>query len=84
MLRKKVEQFVMITSNNSRKIRYAVVGLGMIAYRLQFEAANLQAIESRKSGQIGGSHIFNSVFTQQMKPRDIRLQKATGECKDTF
>jgi predicted dehydrogenase len=50
----------------------------MIAYRLHFEEANLQAIEQLKSGQIGDPRIFNSVFTQQVKPGDIRLQKATG------
>ena len=50
----------------------------MIAYRLHFEEANLQAIELIKSGQIGEPRIFTSVFTQQVKPGDIRLQKATG------
>jgi len=50
----------------------------MIAYRLHFEEANLTAIEVLKSGQIGEPRIFNSVFTQQVKPGDIRLQTALG------
>lgn len=50
----------------------------MIAYRLHFEEANLQAIEILKSGDIGEPRIFNSVFTQQVKPGDIRLQQALG------
>jgi predicted dehydrogenase len=50
----------------------------MIAYRLHFEEANLSAIDILKSGQIGEPRLFNSVFTQQVKPGDIRLQTALG------
>lgn len=47
----------------------------MIAYRLHFEAANLQAIKLAQSKRIGDLKIFNSVFTMQVKdPNNIRLQ----------
>ena len=50
----------------------------MIAYRLHFEEANLSAIEIVKSGKLGKPRIFNSVFSQQVKEGDIRLQKELG------
>ncbi|WP_416674855.1 Gfo/Idh/MocA family oxidoreductase [Egbenema bharatensis] len=50
----------------------------MIAYRLHLEEANLQAIETVRSGQIGEPRIFNSVFTQQVKEGNIRLRKEVG------
>ncbi len=46
----------------------------MIAYRLHFEAANLEAIKRAHSKRIGDLKIFNSVFTMQVKdPHNIRL-----------
>ena len=50
----------------------------MIAYRLHFEEANLSAIEIVKSGKLGKPRIFNSVFSQQVKKGDIRLQRELG------
>jgi predicted dehydrogenase len=50
----------------------------MIAYRLHFEEANLQAVEILKSGQIGEPRIFNSVFTQQVEEGNIRVNKEVG------
>ncbi len=46
----------------------------MIAYRLHFEEANLKAIELVRSGRIGDPRIFSSVFTQQVRPGDIRTR----------
>ncbi|MBZ5710133.1 Gfo/Idh/MocA family protein [Nannocystis pusilla] len=46
----------------------------MIAYRLHFEAANLQAIEALKSGKIGDPRVFSSLFSQQVRPGDIRTR----------
>lgn len=47
----------------------------MIAYRLHFEAANLQVIKLVQSKRIGDPKIFNSVFTMQVKDQNnIRLQ----------
>jgi predicted dehydrogenase len=50
----------------------------MIAYRLHFEQANLQAVEILKSGQLGEPRIFNSVFSQQVEADNIRVEKAIG------
>lgn len=51
----------------------------MIAYRLHFEKANLSAVEVVKSGKIGESRLFNSLFTMQVRDEDnIRLLKHMG------
>src|SRR6185295_17825210 len=50
----------------------------MIAYRLHFEAANLEAIEIANSGTIGKLRAFEATNTQQVAPGNIRLRKETG------
>lgn len=50
----------------------------MIAYRLHFEAANLCAIEIARSGELGDLRIFSSVFAQQVKPGNVRLEGRRG------
>jgi predicted dehydrogenase len=50
----------------------------MIAYRLHFEEANLKAVELVQSRKLGEPRIFNSVFTMQVKPGNIRLEKKKG------
>jgi predicted dehydrogenase len=50
----------------------------MVAYRLHFERANLEAIRIVQSGRIGEPRIFNSLFTMQVKEGNIRLQKKLG------
>jgi glucose-fructose oxidoreductase len=50
----------------------------MIAYRLHFEAANMQAVEIVGSGKIGDPRFFNSVFTQQVERDNIRVQQGLG------
>jgi predicted dehydrogenase len=50
----------------------------MVAYRLHFEPANLRAAELARNGTLGDVRIFNSTFTMQVKPGDIRLQQETG------
>jgi glucose-fructose oxidoreductase len=47
----------------------------MTAYRLHFERANLEAIRIVNSGKIGEPRIFQSLFTMQVKPGNIRLDK---------
>lgn len=48
----------------------------MIAYRLHFEAANLEAIKIAQSKKLGDLKIFNSVFTMQVKDHNnIRLDE---------
>lgn len=48
----------------------------MIAYRLHFEAANLEAIKNAHSKRIGDLKVFHSLFTMQVKdPTNIRLEE---------
>ena len=50
----------------------------MIAYRLHFEPANLNAIERVQGGELGDPRIFSAVFTQQIQEGNIRLKKEMG------
>lgn len=47
----------------------------MIAYRLHFDKANMEAVEIAQSGQLGDVRIFNSVFTQQVVEGNVRMKK---------
>jgi glucose-fructose oxidoreductase len=49
----------------------------MIAYRLHFEPANLEAIQVLQSGRIGEPRYFSSVFSQQVPEGNIRLANTT-------
>lgn len=50
----------------------------MIAYRLHFEQANLEAIEIVQGGKIGEPRFFSSDFSQDVREGDVRLQKEKG------
>jgi len=50
----------------------------MVAYRLFFERANLKAIATAKSGQLGDLRIFNSLFGMQVEAGNTRLQRELG------
>lgn len=50
----------------------------MVAYRLHFDEANLRMIELARSGRLGQVRIFHSIFTQQVKAGDTRLQIRVG------
>ena len=50
----------------------------MTAYRLHFEKANLEAVKKAQSGVIGEPRFFNSIFSMQVKPGNIRVQKKLG------
>jgi predicted dehydrogenase len=50
----------------------------MVAYRLHFEAANLDAIELVRSGRIGEPRFFTSEFSYQVKAGNIRTDAALG------
>jgi glucose-fructose oxidoreductase len=50
----------------------------MTAYRLHFERANLEAVHILQSGKIGEPRIFQSLFTMQTKPGNIRLSRRMG------
>lgn len=59
------EQMIRAAQNNQVKL--------MIAYRLHFDKANLEAVRVAQSGQIGELRIFNSVFSQQVEAGNVRL-----------
>ena len=44
----------------------------MIAYRLHFEEANLEAIKIASSGKLGDLRIFSSIFSQQVDADNVR------------
>jgi predicted dehydrogenase len=50
----------------------------MTAYRLHFEAGNLQSVELIKSGRIGDPRLFTSVHTMQVDPDNIRTDLSLG------
>jgi glucose-fructose oxidoreductase len=50
----------------------------MIAYRLHFEKANLDAAELVQSGKLGDPRLFSAVFSQQVQEGNIRLREKTG------
>jgi glucose-fructose oxidoreductase len=50
----------------------------MIAYRLHFERANLEAVEIARSGRIGEPRLFTSTFTMTVVPDNIRVKRAMG------
>ena len=50
----------------------------MVAYRLHFERANLEAIEVARSGRIGEPRLFSSSFTMQVVPGNIRVKRELG------
>ncbi|MDP9002832.1 MAG: Gfo/Idh/MocA family oxidoreductase, partial [Myxococcota bacterium] len=50
----------------------------MIAYRLHFEHANLDAVERVRAGEIGEARIFSSVFCHQVREGDIRTKQEHG------
>ncbi len=60
------EQMIRVAIDNNVKL--------MIAYRLHFDKANMQAVEMINSGKIGDPRIFNSVFTQQVVKGNVRLE----------
>jgi predicted dehydrogenase len=50
----------------------------MIAYRLHFEGATLDAIERVRRGDIGRPRFFSSTFAMQVKEGNIRTRRARG------
>ena len=61
----------------TRAARDANVKL-MVAYRLHFERANLEAAEVARSGRIGEPRLFNSTFCTPVVPGNIRVRKDVG------
>jgi predicted dehydrogenase len=50
----------------------------MIAYRLHFEPATLEAIRIARGGSIGEVRFFSSDFSQDVRAGDVRLQSEKG------
>ena len=50
----------------------------MVAYRLHFERANLEAAELARSGRLGELRQFSSTFTMQVVPDNIRAKRELG------
>ena len=50
----------------------------MVAYRLHFDEANLNLIKLGQSGRLGDLRIVHSLFTQQVRKGDTRLDPRLG------
>jgi glucose-fructose oxidoreductase len=50
----------------------------MIAYRLHFERANLEAVRLARAGTLGELRFFSSDFSMQVREDNIRLERAKG------
>lgn len=60
-----------------RATREAKVKL-MIAYRLHFERANLEAAKLARDGKLGELRFFSSDFSMQVRENNIRLEQERG------
>ncbi len=60
-----------------RATRAAGVKL-MIAYRLHFERANLQAAQHARGGKLGDLRFFSSDFSMQVQSNNIRTERERG------
>jgi len=54
----------------------------MIAYRLHFEAANLEAIRLVKKGRLGDVRFFTSEFAQNVVPDNVRVTEPVAARSD--
>ena len=50
----------------------------MIAYRLHFEAGNLEAIEVARSGRLGDVRLLTSEFAQQVAEENVRISETAA------
>ena len=50
----------------------------MIAYRLHFEAGNLEAIDVARSGRLGDIRFFTSEFAQQIAEENVRISETAA------
>ena len=51
----------------------------MIAYRLHFDASNMQAVEVVQSGRLGDPRIFSATFSQQMNADNFRVRPGMSD-----
>jgi glucose-fructose oxidoreductase len=76
-----VEKPMAVTAEQCERMAKAARDAGvklMVAYRLHFERANLEAIEVARSGRIGEPRVFSSTFTMPVVPGNIRARKSLG------
>jgi predicted dehydrogenase len=76
-----VEKPMAVTEDECERMARAARDAGvklMVAYRLHFERANLEAIEVARSGRIGEPRLFSSTFSMQVVPGNIRVKSALG------
>lgn len=62
----------MIRATAAAKVRL------MVAYRLHFERANLEAAQLARQGKLGELRFFSSDFSMQVRKDNIRLKRAKG------
>jgi predicted dehydrogenase len=62
----------MIRATAAAKVRL------MVAYRLHFERANLEAARLARQGKLGELRLFSSDFSMQVRKDNIRLKRAKG------
>jgi glucose-fructose oxidoreductase len=62
----------MIRATAAAKVRL------MVAYRLHFERANLEAAQLARQGKLGDLRLFSSDFSMQVRKHNIRLERAKG------
>ncbi|MBX3300646.1 MAG: Gfo/Idh/MocA family oxidoreductase [Nitrospira sp.] len=75
------EKPMAVTEQECRRMISAAEYTGvklMVAYRLHFEAANMSTVKLAQSGRLGGLRLFDSLFTMQVRPGDIRVQAKLG------
>jgi predicted dehydrogenase len=68
--REDAEEMIAVTKQNRVKL--------MIAYRLHFERANLEAADIARSGKLGDPRFFTSQFCQQIGAGNVRLKGDLG------
>lgn len=75
------EKPLSLTTSDCAAIIRAAEGSGaklMVAYRLHFDQANLNLISLAQSGRLGDLRIVHSLFTQQVRKGDTRLDPKVG------
>ncbi len=76
-----VEKPMAVTEEECERMARAARDAGvklMVAYRLHFERANLEAIEVARSGRIGEPRLFSSTFSMRVVPGNIRVRSGMG------